>query len=164
MSIKATVQHTLGVSDMVMDKYLGDLPAEAFFVRPVAGMNHLAWQIGHLISVERKMVEEAKPGSSPELPAEFDSKHAMDKHASDNAADFLTKDEYLSLWKAQRSATHGALNSMTDEQLEAPAPSEKTRQMCPTVATMFSLAALHSLMHAGQFVAVRRQTGMPIVF
>ena len=132
--------------------------------RPVHGMNHLAWQVGHLISTERRMLEQIKPGSSPELPEGFVAKHAMDKHASDDAADFHTKDEYLSLWKAQRAATHQALDSMTDEQLEAATPDEKTRQMAPTIGTLFSMTGLHSLMHSGQFVAVRRQNEMPIAF
>ena len=164
MSQKATLQHTLGMSNMVMEKYLSDLEPAAFLNRPVAGMNHIAWQVGHLISVERRLVEEIKPGSSPELPPGFDAQHAMDKHADDQPGDFLSKDKYLSLWKTQRAATNELLDSTSDAELEAPAPSEKTRKMCPTVATMFSLAGLHSILHAGQFVAVRRQGEMPIAF
>lgn len=164
MSAKQVAQHTLGVSDMIMEKYLTDLEPDAFLVRPIAGMNHLAWQIGHLISVERKLVEEIKPGSSPALPPEFDVKHAMDQHDIDDPARFHQKEEYLSLWKAQRAATHKVLDALSDEEIEAPPPSEKSRQMCPTVGAMFNLAGLHSLMHAGQFVAVRRQQAMPIVF
>ena len=164
MSTKQILQHSLGASEMVMEKYLSDLAPEVFLTRPVEGMNHLAWQVGHLISVERRLVEEAKPGSSPQLPPEFDAKHAMDKHASDSPADFHSKEEYLALWKAQRAATKQVLDGMTDAELDAPAPSEKTRKMCPTVGTMFNLAGLHSLLHAGQFVAVRRQAEMPIAF
>ena len=164
MSLKPLIEHTLGISDMVMDKYLTDLKPESFLIRPVAGMNHLAWQVGHLISVERRMIEGVKPGSSPELPDGFDAMHAMDKHDDDNAADFLTKDEYLKLWRAQRAATKALLETMSDDELAAPCPDEKRRGMCPTVASMFSLVGMHSLMHAGQFVAVRRQEAMPIAF
>ncbi len=164
MSTKTTIKHTLGISDMVMDKYLGDLDPAAFMTRPVQGMNHLAWQMGHLISSERRMVEQIKPGASPALPEGFDAKHGKETHGSDNAADFHTKDEYLKLWKAQRAATHQALDGMTDEELEAPTPDEKTRHMAPTLGTLFSMTGLHSLMHSGQFVAVRRQNEMPIAF
>ena len=164
MSLKATLQHTLGMSNMIMERYLSDLDPAAFFERPVAGMNHLAWQVGHIISVERRFMEEIKPGSSPELPASFDAQHAKERHTSDEPGDFLTKDEYLSLWKAQRAATTELLETMTDADLEAPASSEKTRQMCPTVATVFSLAGMHSILHAGQFVAVRRHAALPIAF
>ena len=164
MSIKQTVKHTLGVSDMLMEKYLSDLKPAAFLTRPIEGMNHLAWQVGHLISVERRFVEEFKPGSCPELPAGFDTRHAMDQHGNDNAGDFKTKDEYLALWKAQRAATNQVLDGMSEAELEVPPAGERTRQMCPTVGAMFNMAGLHSLMHVGQFVAVRRQAEMPIAF
>ena len=164
MSSKATISHSLGMSDMVMDKYLADVEPQAFMARPVKGMNHLAWQIGHLISSEHKAVEQVKPGASPTLPDGFLEKYAMDKHASDNAADFHSKDELLGLWKTQRAATKQVLEGLSDEELEAPCPNEKMRGMCPTVGSMFNLTALHTLMHTGQFVAVRRQAEMPIAF
>ena len=162
MSMKAIIQHSLGMSDKVMEMYLSDLAPDAFLTRPVAGMNHLAWQVGHLISVEHRFMEEIKPGISPTLPDGFDAQHATDRHTSDNAGDFKTKDEYLALWKAQRAATCQILEALTDAELDAPAPSEKTRRMCPTVGAVFNLAGLHSLLHSGQFVAVRRQADMPI--
>ena len=164
MSTKATIEQTLGVSDMIMDKYLTDLDEAAFLTRPVAGMNHLAWQVGHLIAIEYKFVEAVKPGASPALPDGFVAKHAMDKHGSDNAGDFHTKDEYLAVWKGQRAATRATLAGLSEADLEAPCPDEKMRQLCPTVGGMFNLAGLHCLMHAGQFVAVRRKHEMPIAF
>ncbi len=164
MSTKTTIEQSLNISDMVMDKYLTDLEPEAFLARPIAGMNHIAWQIGHLIISERKFVEAAKPGVSPALPEGFAEKHAMDKHSDDNAGDFYSKDEYLALWKAQRGATRKALEGMSEEELDVPCPNEKMRSMNPTVGALFNGAGLHCLMHAGQFVAVRRQHEMPIAF
>jgi hypothetical protein len=35
--------------------------------------------------------------------------------------------------------------------------------MFPTMASMFILTATHPLMHAGQFVPVRRALGKPVV-
>jgi len=164
MSTKATIQQSLHISEMLMGKYLTDLDPQAFLTRPVAGMNHLAWQVGHLISSEHKMNERIKPGASPALPEGFDAKHAMSQHDDDNPADFHTKDEYLALWKSQRAATHSLLEAMSEADLDAPCPDEKTRGMCPTIGSMFNLSGLHALMHAGQFVAVRRQHEMPIAF
>ena len=45
--------------------------------------------------------------------------------------------------------------------MDAPGP-EKSRAFMPTVGHVFSLAASHPLMHAGQFVAVRRHLKKPI--
>lgn len=164
MSLKAQIQHTIGISDMVVDKYLSDLPPEAFLVRPVPGMNHIAWQVGHLLSTERRFIEGIKPGSSPAFPEGFDAQHSRENHSVDDPAAFLTKDQYLALWKAQRDATKAALETMTDAELAAPNPVEATRHMGPTVGSIFNMAGLHTLMHAGQFVAARRREAMPIVF
>ena len=164
MSLKAQIQHTIGVSDMIVDKYLGDLPPEAFLARPVAGMNHIAWQVGHLISTERRFVEEIKPNSCPALPEGFDAQHAKETHDVDDPSAFLTKDQYLAVWKAQRDATKAALETLTEAELAAPNPVEKMRNFCPTVGSMFSVAGLHTLMHAGQFVPTRRQEALPIAF
>ena len=164
MSLKALIQHTIGVSDMIVAKYLDDLPPEAFLARPVAGMNHIAWQLGHLISTERRFVEGIKPGSCPELPEGFDAQHAKETHDVDDPAAFLTKEQYLEIWKVQRDATKAALETLSDEELAAQNPIEKMRNFCPTVGAMFSIAGLHTLMHAGQFVPTRRQEAMPIAF
>ena len=163
MQAKDLILQSIAVGDMVMGKYLEDLDEKAFFVRPVEGMNTIAWQIGHLISSERGMIEGVKPGSCPTLSEEFDAIHKTEGCAIDDPSKFPTKAEYLAAWKAQRAATTAALESMSDADLGAPAP-EKMRQMCPTVGHVFNLTGLHALMHVGQFVAVRREQKKPIVF
>ena len=163
MNIKEPIEQSLNVSDMIVSKYLDDLKPEAFFRRPIDGMNHLAWQMGHLITTENKWMEAIKPGASPALPAGFHEQHAKETHDRDATA-FLTKDDYLALWKSQRAATKEILAGLSEAELEAPCPIERMRSMCPTVAQMLNLAGLHALMHAGQFVAVRRQEAMPIAF
>ena len=163
MSSKETIQQSLTLSDMVVNKYLDGLKPEAFSLRPVAGMNHLAWQMGHLLSNENNWMEAIKPGASPALPAGFHEQHAKETHDKGPDA-FRTKDEYLALWKAQRAATQQILAGLSEADLEAPCPIERMRSMCPTVAQMMNLAGLHALMHVGQFVAVRRQEALPIAF
>ena len=163
MHAKQAILHSIGVADSLMSKYLDDLGDEAFFVRPVEGMNTIAWQVGHLISSERGFVEAVKPGSCPALPEGFDARHNKEATKIDDPSKFPTKAEYLAVWKAQRAATRAALESLSDADLDAPAP-EKIRGMCPTVGHVFNLTGLHPLMHVGQFVAVRREQGAPVVF
>lgn len=158
------ITYTLNRSEFFLKKYLEDLPPEAFFSRPVEGMNHLAWQLGHLISVERRIVEAIRPGSSPALPEGFDAQHEMDQHSVDDPDHFLTKDEYLTLYLAQRAATQSVLASMSDDDLAAPSPIERMRANHPTVGALLTLIGIHSIVHSGQFVAVRRHQAMPIAF
>ena len=163
MQAKAAILNSIDVADLVMGKYLGDLSEEALFVRPVAGMNHIAWQIGHLISSERGMVEGVRPGSCPPLPEGFDAKHTKETTGIDDPSKFHTKDEYLAVWTAQRAAVRAALEATSDADLDAPSP-EGMRDFAPTAGHVFNLTGLHPLMHAGQFVAVRRERKLPVVF
>jgi DinB superfamily len=163
MHAKDAIRQTIGMSDMIMSKYLDDLDDSAFLVRPVAGMNHIAWQVGHLITSERGMVEGIKPGSCPPLPEGFEARHTKETTTTDNASKFLSKAEYMATWKAQRAATKAVLDSLSDADLDAPSP-ENLRNFCPTVGMVLNLTGLHPLMHLGQFVAVRREQKLPVAF
>ena len=163
MNAKDAIRQTIGMSDMIVSKYLDDLDESALMVRPVEGMNHIAWQIGHLISSERGFVEGIKPGSCPPLPEGFEAKHTKETTTSDDASKFLSKADYLAAWTAQREATKALLDSLSEADLDAPAP-ENIRSFCPTVGMVLNLTGLHPLMHVGQFVAVRREQKLPVVF
>ena len=162
MNAKDAIHQTLAASDMILSRYLDDLSDSDLRVRAVEGMNPIAWQVGHLITSERRMVEEVRPNSCPALPEGFEAAHPREE--SERSADgkgYRTKDEYLALWKAQREATLKVLDALTDEELDAPGP-ERFQRMAKTVGSVFNLAGTHALMHVGQFVAVRRKVGKPI--
>jgi hypothetical protein len=148
---------------MVLKSYVGDLSDADLLKRPHAGCNHLAWQLGHLIAAECQLLNMLRPGTAPELPAGFAEQHSKERTADDNAANFFTKDEYLALYDKVREATHAALDTVTDPELDQPNPKEDFRSMFPTVGSMYVLLATHPMMHAGQFVPVRRELGKPVV-
>ena len=57
MNAKDVLLQTIGMGDHILNAYLGDLSDADLLLRPVEGQNHIAWQLGHLISSERSMVE-----------------------------------------------------------------------------------------------------------
>jgi hypothetical protein len=162
MKAKEAIRMTIDSSDMIANSYLKDLSDADLFVRPVKGMNHVAWQLGHLIGSERFFMEAIKPGASPELPKGFSEAYTKETIESDDPKKFHTKAEYVSLWKAQRDATLKLLESLPEAELDAPGP-EQFRQWAPTVASIFNMVGVHPLMHLGQWVAVRRKQNKPVV-
>jgi len=162
LNAKDALRQTLAMSDRVVNSYVGDLDDADLLIRPHEGMNHIAWQLGHLISAERAFIESINPGASPTLPDGFTEAHSKEATTSDDRTQFRTKAEYLSLWKAQREATLAVLDAMSDEQFDAPS-AERFRSFMPTVGAVFNLAGTHPLMHAGQWVGVRRKLKKPIV-
>jgi hypothetical protein len=163
MNAKGALQNSLASADSICTGYLNDLSDADLLVRPVPGANHIAWQLGHLIAAENGMLSETCPGSMPALPEGFKEKHTSDTAASDDRAAFLGKDEYLRLYREQRAATLKALDAVSEDDLDRPAP-ERLRHFVESVGGVFNMQATHWLMHAGQWAIVRRKLGRKPIF
>lgn len=163
MKTKDAIRAAMDVSTMVFRGYLSDLEDSELMRRPGKGCNHLAWQCGHLIVSENSMLEGICPGKGIELPEGFSEAHSKDNAESDDAASFLTKDQYLTMMDTVRAATLSALDELPAEQLDAESP-EHFRKHFPTVGHVLILIATHSLMHAGQIVPLRRELDKPVMF
>jgi hypothetical protein len=161
MTAKDAILRTLDTADRFTKSYLKDLTAADLLIRAVPGQNHMAWQLGHLLMSERGMMEGIRPGTSPELPAGFEEGHGRDKFNIDDPSKYHSPEEYLALIDAQRAATKRLIDELSDADLDAPGP-ERMQKMAPTVGAVLMLSGNHYLMHAGQYVSVRRQLGKPI--
>ncbi len=157
------VEATLRMADTIMHGLLGDLSDQDLMVRPVDGSNHIAWQLGHLVSSEYWMISQVCDQVEMTLPADWPAKYSKEAASSDDPAYFDTKDTYLEAYAAQRQATLEVLKTLPEEQLTEPGP-EALRTTVPTVGELFLFQAHHQLMHAGQFTCVRRKLGKPILF
>lgn len=160
MNAKDVIRLTLDNADEILHAYLKDLSDADLLVRPVEGMNHIAWQLGHLVSSEQGMIS-ALGHAMPELPVGFAEAHSRDGAASNDRGRFASKDTYLSLLKDMHRGSLKALEATPDADLDKPGP-ESMRSYAPTVGAVFNILGVHILMHAGQFVAVRRKLGKPI--
>lgn len=148
--------------DFITTNLLADLSDADLLVRPVPGANHIAWQLGHLITSEIHMVSVVVPGAKyPELPAGFAAQHAKEKSTSDTG--FGTKAQYLDLFARVRAATVAAIKSLSDSDLDKPTAGEMAK-FAPTAGALLTMAGSHPLMHSGQFSVVRRKLGKPTLF
>jgi hypothetical protein len=163
MNAKDAIKTALASTQQILQAYLSDLSDADLLVRPVPQANHIAWQLGHMISAENQMVNMAVPGASPALPAGFADQHNKAAAAKEPATGFRTKEEYLGLFQKTRAATQVALAKLSDADLDKPTPGDMAK-FAPTIGAFFLLQANHTLMHAGQFTVVRRKLGKPVVF
>ena len=163
MNAREAIKNAVQGADMICKMYLEDLTDAELLVRPVPGANHIAWQLGHLIVSENNLVDSAFPGSMPALPKGFAEKHNNETAASDDAAAFSSKAEYLKLQSEQRAGTLAALTRVCDADLDKPGP-EKYRNFMPKMADVFTIQGNHWLMHAGQWAVVRRKLGRKPLF
>jgi hypothetical protein len=144
--------------------YVSDLSDADLLVRPVPGANHIAWQLGHLVRAERRLLGGQFPGAAyPELPAGFEERYTKETAATDPPTGFAPKAEYVDLFTRTREATVANLDRLADADLDR-ATSGPMAKFAPTLGALFLLASNHTLLHAGQFTVVRRKLGKPVLF
>lgn len=159
MQAKDVILSTIASSDQILGAYLDGLSDADILVMPVEGMNPIAWQIGHLIASERGMVEQIRPGVSPALPVGFDEAYSTDAAKKREFSGMLPLADYLALAKTQRAASLQVIESLSDADLDAATGTD----YAPNVAALMNMVGVHVLMHLGQFVAVRRALGKPVM-
>ncbi len=163
MSLKEFLRDTIEGCHGLLTTYLSDLEDADLMVRPVTGANHIAWQLGHVIVMEQQMVELAGY-TTPDLPDGFIEAHSPEASKCDDASAFRTKQAYLELLEQQRSGTLAALDQTAESDLDIAAPEALQRGAgTQTIAAVFHLIGMHELMHASQFVVVRRKLGKPVL-
>lgn len=162
MNAKDSIRGTMDMCLHVLKAYFEDMTDAELMHRPGPGCQHLAWQLGHLISSEAHLLNAVCPGAAAELPAGFSEQHSKEMKDCDDASKFCTKQQYLDLFDTARAATLAALEALPESRLDEPGP-ESMRSYCPTVGSLFGMIGTHPMMHAGQFVPVRRALGKPVV-
>lgn len=160
MTAKDAINETIKMAQYITNEYLSDLSDADLLVRPVPSANHIAWQLGHLISSNAEMLA-GVGGKAPELPAGFREAHGKETTGVDDAKKFGTKQQYLTLLTTLNDATTRSLDATPDAQLDKPAP-EAMRSYAPTVGSVYNMIGSHVMMHVGQFATVRRKLGKPI--
>jgi len=163
MNARDAIKSTYALPESLVRGYLDGLTDADLLVRPVPKANHIAWQLGHLITADREFVEGLCPGLAAPLPAGFEAEHKKETAESDNPKDFCTKDEYLKLYDQMRAAALKMVDTVNESEYEKPSP-EKFRSYAPTVASVLMLLPAHWLMHVGQWAVVRRKLGKPPLF
>jgi hypothetical protein len=162
MNAKDVIRQVVESSDMVIRTYVSDLSDRELLVRSVPGANHIAWQLGHIIGgVRHFLLALGQP--APELPAGFAETYSKEGSASDDPQRFVGTKRYLDLLDQMKAASLAAITATPDEALDRPGP-EAMREYAPTVGSVLVMLGAHGLMHAGQFVPVRRKLGKPPMF
>ena len=162
MDLRQAIVANLSMSDFLVEAYLADLTPQELLARPCPAANHIAWQLGHLISSERWLVDKAAPGRVAALPADFEEKHKKAAATIDDPSAFLSKDEYRALAKKVRAQTLGVVESLSpadfDREISGVPPFIKT------AGEALLFIGGHWVMHAGQWAITRRKLGRPPLF
>jgi len=163
MNAKEAIRTSLAASERLLPIHLNDLSDADILIRPVPNANHIAWQLGHMISAETRLGRQLPGAQIPELPAGFAEQHAKATAVMDPPKGFGTKSQYLELFNKVRQAILANLERLSETDLDKPASGDVAK-IAPNMGALLLLAANHAVLHIGQFSAVRRKLGKPIAF
>ncbi len=159
---KDILRQSIEMSHFLTRAYVEDLAETDLLVRSVPGTNHIAWQLGHLITSLRGMLTSIGR-DAPALPDGFDAAYTKETSTSDDCSKFATKAEYLKLLDEMKAASLAAVEATPEADLDKPGP-EAMREYCPTIGSVLLLLGNHLIMHVGQFVPIRRKLGKGPMF
>ena len=162
MDIRDALKNNYQTSQMVCGAYLGDLTDEEAMTRPHAGCNHVNWQVGHIIASEHDMANACVEGAVPALPEGFKEKYTKETAASDDPSAFVPHSRLIEIAKAQGDAVLKMIDGISDTDFDKPAP-EHMQSYAPNDGAVVNMLGAHWMMHAGQWVIVRRELGREVV-
>lgn len=160
MNSREAIAAGIDMAEMVANSYLQDLTDGQLMMRPHPGCNHINWQLGHLVVSENYHLNKVREGAAPPLPAGMAEKYSKETAGSNDASAFATKDQLLKTHAEQLAAVRQVLAGLSDADLDR----ETGVPYAPTVGALLSMQGAHWLMHAGQWVVVRRALGKPALF
>ena len=120
MNAKDVIRNLFRMNDNVLNDYLKDLSDADLLIRVVPGANHIAWQLGHLIKSEAGLNKYIPSAAPFELLPGFAETYTAETSKTDQEIGYLTKAEYLDLYKKVRAHSLKNLDSVPDADLDKP--------------------------------------------
>jgi uncharacterized damage-inducible protein DinB len=145
---------------------LSDISPDRWYEQPVEGVNHVAWQVGHIAMAQYGLALLRQRGRQPLdrelMPKPFMRAFAKDSTPASSAEDALAVADILDVFNRVHSQVLKELESYPLEQLgeevEPPYVGQATR------LGALLMSAHHEMLHAGQIGMMRRLLGLaPLV-
>jgi uncharacterized damage-inducible protein DinB len=156
-SVNDSLAFGLFTSGAALKRFVADLSADEFLHRPSPIANCAAWTVGHLALTDRRAL--ARLGAPlPPLPDGFERRFSRDEGCP-QAKEFGDVQKIVAVFDEHRSRLVAAAKAVTPEQLDQKL--DKPIAMASTVGEALAFQAVHTAMHAGQIVMIRRSLGRP---
>jgi len=151
---KDVILEQLGMGDYLFNQFTADLSDEEYFKAPVPRANHAGWIIGHIAVSEDSLVAAAtgKPKRIPEATQDLFKGGSTCKA---EASVYPSRKQIDELYKNTRAHTLEALKASDESKWSAPSPEGFTKEVFPTMGSIWGLLSTHQYWHIGQLTVCR---------
>jgi hypothetical protein len=144
----------------LLKRYVADFSPKEYLHRPSPNANCAAWTVGHLAMTDRHLLK-LFGAALPEISAGFDKRFSRDEGCP-QAEDFGDVSTVVPVFDQHRDRLTTVAKSASPEQLNK--KMDKPIGFATTFGDVLVFASIHTSMHAGQIVMIRRSLGRPPLF
>jgi uncharacterized damage-inducible protein DinB len=137
------------------------IPPDQYMHQPFPGANHALWMMGHLATVDQFFLK-SLAGADPTLYQKYKGTFFAKSQPSPDPANYPAPLAVRQYFDASRAAFRAWVESLDDEMLLAPLPTEQTKFSKNLAELLFRLV-WHEGMHYGQLTVIRKSLGLPPV-
>ena len=141
--------------------FVSDLKPAEFEAQPIAGMNSVAWMLGHLALTDRRVLG-LFGAEVPSLPDGFADKFQTTKQPAGEQTGLGDPAELVALFDKHRELLIAAVAAADADTLAKPLPSPMAG--AANVGELAAFMGVHVGLHAGHVSAIRRALGYPPAF
>jgi uncharacterized damage-inducible protein DinB len=145
-------------TDKAVEDLFDAIPADQFAHQPCKGANHALWTLGHLATVNQYFLK-ALAGKDDALFEKYKAMFFAKSQPNPDAASYPPIGVIRDYFKTSRAAFRSWIESLSDEQLSAPAP-EEWQKFAPTLGNILMRLLWHEGMHYGQLTVIRKSLGL----
>jgi hypothetical protein len=148
--------------EKMLPTLLDGISDEQLAMQPIAGMNHPAWILGHILVVEQKIAGSILGRKvKTQLDANGWEVYGTGSIPKPDRKMYKTKEFYMGGLAETAAAIAAFISEKSDADLEAPNPDPQLGQFFPTIAIALAAAPVHRAYHSGQLASWRKAMGLP---
>jgi uncharacterized damage-inducible protein DinB len=152
-----TIAYQFGLCSYVLERNLGGVSHQESLVCPQKGGNCLNWVLGHLTRTRNGALRLL--GQKPLFPKEEFNAYDDNGGVPFDPSTAIPFDELKRRYKALQEPLVKALDGMTIQAMDQPAPMSPTGNPNETVGSLLAALAFHEAYHVGQTGMLRRVVG-----
>lgn len=143
---------------------VSDIPEEKMTAQPIAGMNHPAWLLGHLLGLEQKIATGVigKTVRHP-LPSDWWEVYGIGSVPRAEPALYKSKAFCMEALGETSKIIADYFRELKDADLEKPIPDASLAKHFSNLASLLVVIPTHRAYHTGQIASWRKAMGMPHV-
>ncbi len=141
---------------------LADIHEDQLSFQPVAGINHPAWILGHLLALEWKIARGVlgRPLHIV-LDAGWREVYGIGSAPKSDRRIYKSKEFYMNGLAETAGQIRAFIGEKSDADLDAPNPDPEMGRFFPTIAITLVAAVTHRAYHSGQLATWRKAAGLP---